>query len=123
LSVVQLARPPAPGEALCRLEEIDAALGNRRFAWADGHEMRRVFLIRDGDAVFGYENRCPHALVHLDHPPGAFLSFDRKWLQCSFHGALFGIRSGLCVSGPCEGRSLRRFPVEVVGAEVRVAAA
>lgn len=123
MSLVELACPPLPGQALCRLDELDPALGTARFRWPDGHQMQRVFLVRRGDVVHGYVNRCPHALVQLDHPPGQFLSSDREWLECSFHGALFAIDSGLCVDGPCEGRRLPAFPVDVVEGEVRVAAA
>jgi nitrite reductase/ring-hydroxylating ferredoxin subunit len=41
-------------------------------------------------------------------------------LQCHAHGALFEKHTGLCIAGPCVDDSLRRLPVTVVGAEVRL---
>ncbi len=78
-------------------------------------------VIRRGDQVFAYINECPHALVHLDHPPGNLFSADRKYLQCSFHGARFRIDDGYCIAGPCQGRSLRDFPVSLADGIVSVA--
>lgn len=121
MNVRELPAPPPVGRVLCRLDELDAALGTLALRWPDGHDMRRVFLLREGDRVAGYVNRCPHALVALDHPPGEFLSNDRAWLQCSFHGALFELWTGWCVAGPCRGRSLESFAVEVCAGVVRVA--
>jgi nitrite reductase/ring-hydroxylating ferredoxin subunit len=45
--------------------------------------------------------------------PDAFLTPDGSLILCSSHGALFEIATGLCVGGPCLGRSLRRVPVRI----------
>ena len=42
-------------------------------------------------------------------------------LQCSFHGARFQIDDGYCIAGPCQGRSLRAFPISLVDGIVSVA--
>ena len=70
-----------------------------------------VILVREGSAVRGYLNVCPHAGHRLDWSPGNFL-FDQGRLVCAVHGATFERASGLCVGGPCRGSSLR--PVAVV---------
>jgi nitrite reductase/ring-hydroxylating ferredoxin subunit len=78
------------------------------------------FLVRVGDSVHAYLNRCPHALRQLNFRPGGFLSPDGTLLQCSSHGALFEKDTGLCVGGPCAGESLRRLPVALAGGELRL---
>ena len=122
MSETTLPARPAPGEALCRLDALDADLGTRRLVWHEWDAPARVFLVRRGDEVYAYRNRCPHALAHLDHPPGEFLSPDRRHLRCAFHGALFRIDDGHCVDGPCRGRSLTAFPVRVEDGVVYAAA-
>lgn len=119
--LIKLEAAPRPDDVLCRLDDIDPDLGNLRLLWFDRDGQRRVFLLRRGDALFAYINECPHALSRLDHPPGDFLSLDRQRLECSFHGAQFEIDTGRCISGPCFGRGLTVYHVEVSDGEVRVA--
>ncbi|HTQ35406.1 MAG TPA: Rieske 2Fe-2S domain-containing protein [Steroidobacteraceae bacterium] len=78
------------------------------------------FLVRVGEAVHAYLNRCPHALRQLNFRPDRFLSPDGTLIQCSSHGALFEKDTGLCVAGPCVGESLRRLPVELIDGELRL---
>ena len=114
------ARPRA-GEVLCRVDEIAPDLGTARFTWFEWDGPERVVIIRRHGDLYAYINRCPHALAHLDHPPGDFFSLDRRHIQCSFHGARFRIDDGHCITGPCKGRSLRRFPIKIEDGVIRVA--
>ena len=41
----------------------------------------------------------------------AFLAPDAPLIQCSSHGALFEMETGLCLAGPCPGARLR--PIEL----------
>lgn len=68
-----------------------------------------------------YHNRCPHTGVNLDWQPGDFLNLERNAIQCAVHGALFRMEDGLCVWGPCVGRSLREFAVTIAQGRVWVA--
>jgi len=70
-----------------------------------------IFIVRWGKQVFGYVNKCPHDGVNLDWERGQFLDPNGLRLMCGKHGALFELGTGLCVDGPCQGRSLT--PVEV----------
>ena len=47
--------------------------------------------------------------------PGRFLTREGDFILCSSHGALFRLGDGLCVAGPCAGRSLKPWPVRVDG--------
>ena len=71
------------------------------------------FVVRRGDAVVGYIDRCPHMGLPLAQTLDDYLSDDGSLIACDWHGALFEIGSGKCVGGPCMGASLTRWPVNV----------
>jgi len=96
---------------VCRLSELDA--GARGFTIGSGDWPLRGFVVRVGDAVRGYVNRCPHAGHPLDLRPQHFLTAEGTLILCSSHGALFEKASGYCVAGPCAGRSLTPVPLQV----------
>lgn len=73
----------------------------------------RGFVVRKGDAVFAYVNRCPHAGHPLDWQPDRFLTPDNSLIACASHGALFEMTTGACVAGPCMGRGLQRIEVKL----------
>ena len=78
----------------------------------------RMFVIRQGDAVFGYMNLCPHQGTVLDWKPNTFLTTELDYVMCATHGALFEIEDGKCVYGPCLGRSLAPIRIRVEGGNV-----
>lgn len=97
---------------LCRLDDIPPR-GSKGFNLSLDGEALNLFVVRLGQAVYGYRNRCPHVGVELNWQPDTFLSFDERDIQCSVHGAMFRIQDGHCLSGPCVGRSLEPLAVEV----------
>lgn len=99
---------------LCRLDDI-ADPGGRGFRVG---ERAPLFVIRKGNAVFGYENCCPHQGTTLDWKPHTFLTVDRTEIICATHGALFRIEDGYCVAGPCPGASLTPVAVRVENGQV-----
>jgi nitrite reductase/ring-hydroxylating ferredoxin subunit len=109
------------GAILGRVTEIPDGAA-REFALTEGEWPLTAFLVRVGDTVHAYLNRCPHALRQLNFRPDGFLSPDGTLIQCSSHGAQFEKDTGLCVAGPCVGESLRRLPVELVDGEIRLTA-
>ena len=72
------------------------------------------FVVRRGDAVFGYVDRCPHAGLPLAQVLDDYLTPRGDLIACSWHSALFAIDSGVCVGGPCGGARLTPWPVAVV---------
>ena len=97
---------------LCRVRDL-ANPGARAFTVGTGDWPLRGFLVRRGDAVQAFINVCPHQGHPLNLQPDAFLTPDRTLILCSSHGALFEIETGLCVGGPCIGRSLKRIPIVI----------
>lgn len=87
--------------------------GCREFSIGEGDWPFRGFVVRDGDAVHAYQNYCVHAGHPLNFAPDDFLTRKKDAIICSSHGATFQISSGLCVAGPCVGKSLRPVAVDV----------
>ncbi len=75
----------------------------------------RLFVVRLGDRLFAYRNRCPHRGLPLDDA-GVFLTDDGRFILCHNHIALFRIDDGACVDGPCGGRGLEPVAIEIAGA-------
>lgn len=90
---------------ICSLEEMSDLQG-AAFETKTSMGARQIFVVRKGRQFFGYVNSCPHTGAPLNIVPGGFLSYDKKHILCSTHGALFEIDSGYCVSGPCKNDSL-----------------
>ncbi|WP_237152233.1 Rieske (2Fe-2S) protein [Oryzibacter oryziterrae] len=71
-----------------------------------------MFVVRTGGVLRGWRNACPH----IDGAPmawrkDAYLNADGSRIVCHAHGAEFLPETGLCVSGPCLGRSLTSVPL------------
>ena len=81
------------------------------------HQMRagrfHGFVVRRGEAVHGYVDRCAHMALPLTQTLDDYLTPDGSLIQCSWHGALYRIEDGECVGGPCTGARLRNWPVAV----------
>lgn len=99
------------GERLCPLASLPEP-GSRGFEVEIDGQMRPIFIVRQGNAVKGYLNSCPHIGAELNWQPDAFLDGDRRHILCAVHGALFQIEDGRCIAGPCLGEALT--PVDVV---------
>jgi nitrite reductase/ring-hydroxylating ferredoxin subunit len=103
--------------ALCRADEI-AEGATRGFVIGGGTERIDVIVSRRGGVVRVFLNSCPHQLTPLETFPDRFLNEDGSLFVCSTHGARFRVDDGYCVSGPCEGKSLRAIPSEIAGGDV-----
>ena len=87
--------------------------GCREFQIGDGDWPFRGFVVRQGDAVYAYQNFCMHVGHPLNWMPDAFLTKDRSAIMCASHGALYEIDTGLCFAEPCTGKVLRTVETEV----------
>lgn len=65
-----------------------------------------LFVVRRGEHLTAYINRCPHTGVNLEWQRDQFLDLSNSYIQCATHGALFRIEDGYCVRGPCAGERL-----------------
>ncbi len=81
----------------------------------DGLRQLDVIVVRNGGHIRAYLNACPHAGTPLDAFPGRLLDrADSSQMICATHGARFRIEDGLCVKGPCIGKTLPPLAVEIV---------
>ena len=90
---------------LCALDDIPDRQARGFALEASGNKLE-LFIVRQGEQIYGYVNRCPHTGVNLDWQPHQFLDITGYLIQCSTHGAQFQIRDGYCVYGPCLGQHL-----------------
>jgi len=105
---------------VCRLAELEPD-GARSFVMGGGAWPLRGFVVRAGDELKAYVNRCPHAGHALDLIPGRFLTADGALILCASHGALFEKSTGQCLAGPCAGRALTAVALEIVAGVVMLA--
>ena len=85
----------------------------RNFVLQIGDAFFHGFVVHKDDAVSGYVDRCPHTGLPLAQVLDDYLTPQADLIACSWHGALFRIHDGLCVGGPCAGKSLTPWPVRV----------
>jgi nitrite reductase/ring-hydroxylating ferredoxin subunit len=79
-----------------------------------------IIVVRWGRQVFGYVNRCPHDGVNLDWERNQFLDPNGIRLMCGKHGATFELGTGMCVDGPCKGRSLVPVALSIIDNDICV---
>jgi nitrite reductase/ring-hydroxylating ferredoxin subunit len=96
---------------LCMLADLEGRC--RAFRLGPGDWPLRGFVVQVADGVRAYVNRCAHLAYPLNYLPHEFLSHDGSMIQCHVHGALFEKSTGVCVAGPCAGRSLIPLPVRI----------
>lgn len=100
---------------LCRLEEVPE-LEARGFMVGG----RKLFAVKKKGNIFVYENSCPHVGITLEYSENEFLDYDKNFIICSGHGALFSIETGYCVAGPCRGKSLRKINFTVADGVIEI---
>jgi nitrite reductase/ring-hydroxylating ferredoxin subunit len=100
---------------LCALADLEAtgAYGAER-----DDPPFRILVVRDGEAIRGYVNSCPHRGTPLEMFPHRFLDETRSELICATHGARFRVADGTCTSGPCRGTGLEPVPLIVDGGSI-----
>lgn len=94
---------------ICMMEEIPEREA-RSFETEDGDI---IFITQRDGAFYAYQNLCPHLQVELEFLENQFLDPDQEFIQCSTHGALFEVETGLCISGPCQGDTLQKIEIQV----------
>jgi nitrite reductase/ring-hydroxylating ferredoxin subunit len=84
----------------------------------EGRPFPIVIIRTPADDYVGYVNICPHEGLWLNIGTGEFFNPERTFLKCGRHGANFEIDTGLCVAGPCKGKSLEPIALAVIDGEV-----
>lgn len=73
-----------------------------------------IFLVRQQNDIYGYMDICPHyGDTRLPWKKDIYLHKSQKYIVCAAHGALFEIKSGTCMRGPCLGDKLQLLNIEI----------
>lgn len=99
---------------LCKLESIGD--GDSLGFDPMGAGRDALFVVRRGQQVYGWLNRCPHQGYEgtkMAWRRNRYVSGDGQHIFCAAHGARFDIESGHCVSGPCLGKSLTAVTIQI----------
>ena len=116
MTILAAGTPLRNGSRTCRMAPTCG------FDLTDDEWPLRGFLVRVGDDVHAYVNRCPHAGRPLNFMPDRFLTPDGELIHV--HRAWRAVREGArgcALPGRAWMTSLRRIPVRVDDGEVRLA--
>ena len=108
---------PAAGTFLCRIDDIPDG-GGRVLAIGEDEAPFRLILLRSGDQVIAWHNRCPHFGQPLALKDEWLILKPHTTLSCNVHYARFRWQDGFCEAGDCEGESLTSLPIEVRDGQV-----
>jgi len=73
-----------------------------------------LFVVKFNDEFYGWRNACPHVNnAPMAWRKDAYMDAKKQHVACHAHGALFEPDSGLCIQGPCLGKTLEKVPVYV----------
>lgn len=92
---------------LCGLKDLTEGTAKGFDPWHEGWSS--VFAFLHGGVVRVFRNRCPHLNVRMEYRTDGFMSADGQRVICYAHGAHFLPDTGLCVHGPCLGKSLTKL--------------
>lgn len=110
---------PEPGHVLGPLAEIPDGAA-REYRFGTHYAAFSMFVVRRGQAVYGFLNLCPHNSLTLNIRPHEFLSENGDRIRCSRHFAEFRIEDGFGVLGAAENCWLESVPVEVRSGQLRI---
>ena len=97
---------------LCALADV-ADGGGRVFSLGEPPDIRRLLVLRSGDACHVYLNTCPHFGVALAECDARLIVEPHRSVSCNVHLARFRWNDGYCESGDCVGESLTPVPVRL----------
>jgi nitrite reductase/ring-hydroxylating ferredoxin subunit len=96
---------------LCPLTEVSPE--GKEVIYASEGKRCYLMLFAQAGEILAYHNVCPHQGRSLNYAPDRFLFDPNGQMVCPHHGALFDIRSGICLQGPCQGAALRKVAVHI----------
>ncbi len=112
--------PQLNSQMICRRDVLADGGRAARFAFEFDGRIMHGFVVQFDGEVYAYANSCPHRGTELDWQPGEVFDESGLYLVCATHGALFEADSGKCVGGPCQGASLVKIAVDVIGGDINL---
>lgn len=96
---------------LCQLSDLPD--GAARLVFSEGDATASVVLLRSGEEVHAFANRCPHFGVPLAKRQEHLIYHPHVSISCNNHYARFRWHDGFCEFGDCAGESLQPLAVEL----------
>lgn len=114
---LDLPNAPAPGTVLTTLEALqDGQVLMVEVDNAPDEALVKPFLVlvlRTGDQITAYANRCAHFGVPLAAKQSQLIFQPHASITCNVHYARYRWSDGVCDRGDCEGERLIPIPVNV----------
>ena len=112
-----LPNAPAPGTVLAALDALeDGQVWMVEIDSAPGGDLVKPFLalvLRSGDTVTAFVNRCAHFGVPLAAQQSQLIYHPHASITCNVHYARYRWTDGVCDRGDCEGERLVPIPLDV----------
>ena len=104
---------PAAGTVLGALPSFtdDQATMVSLPASAAGAPEFKLLVLRQGDQLHAFANRCAHFGVPLAANTAQLISTPLKSLTCNVHYARYAWATGACEAGECDGEALIAVPL------------
>lgn len=111
----QVPQAPAPGTVLGQRDALADGVPQMLALGLDDatHKPFRYLLLRSGDAVTAYVNRCAHFGVPLAAKQEQLRYVAHTSISCNVHYARYRWADGVCDRGECLGEALLAIPVTV----------
>jgi nitrite reductase/ring-hydroxylating ferredoxin subunit len=106
---------PAAGTKLCAVDEIEDP-GSKGFRFVVDEMHFAGFVVRNGEQLIGYVDRCPHQGMPLDIF-GRYLTPTGRYILCGVHGGTFKL-NGEGIGSPCIGYNLTPWAITVRDGEI-----
>jgi nitrite reductase/ring-hydroxylating ferredoxin subunit len=112
-----LAHAPLPGAPLGQIDDVQdgQVLMRQVFAATDAAQQApfNILLLRSGNKIMAYANRCAHFGVPLADRQEKLIFQPHTSITCNVHYARYRWNDGVCDKGDCEGEVLIAIPVQV----------
>lgn len=92
-------------------------------ASAAGAPELKLLVLRQGDQVHAFANRCAHFGVPLAANTAQLISTPLKSLTCNVHYARYAWATGACEAGECDGEALIAVPLDHDNGVLRIGVA
>ena len=106
---------------MCGIDDL-ADPGALGFSVGGGGWPFQGLVVRQNGQFAAFLNVCAHLKHPLNLDADGFMTPDRRLLRCASHGALYVPTTGICVAGPCAGKSLTKLSCWVEDGTVLVLA-
>lgn len=82
----------------------------------------KLLVLRQGERVHAFANRCAHFGVPLAAKVEQLISTPLKSLTCNVHYARYAWATGACEAGECDGEALIDVPIDHDNGVLRIGA-